>query len=145
MSLNFPFKKESIDFVLETLAKKCKEKRLTGPINIYIVGGASLVLTFDYRKTTIDIDAYYESSEELSNAFSEVAKELELPSDWINKEFAKTPSYSEKIFNVAKIYSIYEEIIYTHRRYAVCQQRCLCTVEVDQSGHQWQYGGRAVG
>lgn len=114
MLLNFPFNKQSFDDVFNYFAAKCIKHGIKGPINLYVVGGASIVMSFEYRKSTIDIDAYYENSEELKLIIAEISKELEIPSDWINNEFVKTPSYSPKIMETAKLRSNYQDMIYVY-------------------------------
>jgi len=51
-----------------------------------IAGGAALVLLFNARQTTKDVDAYFIAPEasQVRKAVEHVAHELELPEDWLN-------------------------------------------------------------
>lgn len=53
---------------------------------IVIVGGAALVLLFDARESTKDVDAYFVTPEAalLRDAVQAVANRLDLPGDWLN-------------------------------------------------------------
>jgi hypothetical protein len=53
---------------------------------IIVVGGAALVLLFQARETTKDVDAYFirPDATEIRNAVEAVANSLELPNDWLN-------------------------------------------------------------
>ena len=111
MSHNTHIVKENIKEILQTLAKEYSKLGGTKPINIYIVGGASIVLNFDYRLSTIDIDAYYAEDLLLDQAIILTAKLLQLPDDWLNKDFVNTPSYTYKIINKAKLGFIVNDLI----------------------------------
>jgi hypothetical protein len=51
-----------------------------------VAGGAALVLLFNARQTTKDVDAYFIAPEASSvrKAAAQVARDLELPQDWLN-------------------------------------------------------------
>ena len=53
---------------------------------IAITGGAALVLLFNARQTTKDVDAYFVQPDlaQLREAVARVARELDLPDDWLN-------------------------------------------------------------
>jgi hypothetical protein len=53
---------------------------------IAVAGGAALVLLYEARETTKDVDAYFFRPEAavLRDAAAQVAAELELPKDWLN-------------------------------------------------------------
>jgi hypothetical protein len=59
----------------------------TAPRELWIVGGAALVLLYEARDTTKDVDAFAldpTSSAELRAAAVAVASQLGLPEDWLN-------------------------------------------------------------
>ncbi len=108
---NCLFKKEDIDQVFEKLASEYIELGGTKRVEIYLVGGAAIVSNFDYRMSTIDIDALFKDNYILETAIQNIAKKDNLPADWLNKDFVKTPSYSPKIIEKAAMRTVYNEII----------------------------------
>ena len=104
-------KKEDVDKLFDKLASEYIELGGSKIVEIYLVGGAAIVLNFDFRMSTIDIDALFKENSILEDAIRNVSKRENLPSDWLNREFIKTPSYSPKIIKNAKRHMIYHDII----------------------------------
>ena len=104
-------KKDDIDSIFSTLAQEYELIGGNKDINIYLVGGASIIISFDYRMSTIDIDAYYKNNKKLEKAIETVSAKLNLPKDWINSDFVNTPSFSYKIVEKARAFSKYGKFI----------------------------------
>ena len=102
-------KKDNLDNILKILATKYSQINTT-PICVYIVGGSAIVLNFDYRESTLDIDAFYESNTAFEKAAKETGEEFELTGDWINQDFINTPSFTPKIIDVSKLYKRYRNV-----------------------------------
>lgn len=66
------------------LAVRLKRRGIVG--NIYVFGGGAMVLAFDARKATRDIDARLTSSSEIQQEIFGVADELGLPRHWLNQQ-----------------------------------------------------------
>ena len=111
MLRNVVLTKEKLDSVFEVFAQKILKANINNPINIYIVGGAAIVLNFDYRESTIDIDAMFENDEMINSVIKETANELKMPDDWLNQDFINTPSYSPKIKMVSTLYKTFGDIV----------------------------------
>lgn len=81
-----------IDEILAALAQLSTELGklgVTGELNI--VGGTAMVLAFQARASTKDVDAIFEPTDAVRSAARLVAENLGLPADWLNdaaKRFA---------------------------------------------------------
>src|SRR3990172_8839787 len=77
--------KEAIRRALEALAAALPPG--AAPRELWVVGGAALVLLYGARETTRDVDAFTldnAASPELHAAAASVAMKLGLPEDWLN-------------------------------------------------------------
>jgi hypothetical protein len=78
----------NIDTVLsafEVMGEYLRERELLGEIAIY--GGTAILLQFDWRKTTEDVDAIIRTNERegaVKDAIAYAALRLGLPDDWLN-------------------------------------------------------------
>ena len=82
------FNKNTIENLLAALNDKLAEKDLYG--DIYVVGGAALILEYGADRRTGDIDCAIQSEPEaIHTAAAEIANEWpELPGDWLNETAA---------------------------------------------------------
>ncbi len=64
------------------LSEKLGQRGTKGEIGI--VGGAAMVLAFNARAATKDVDAIFKPASEIREAAKEVALKLKLPEDWLN-------------------------------------------------------------
>ena len=106
--------KAKLENAFELLAKKCKEKNISSPINLYVVGGASILINFDFRKATLDVDAYCDKIDEIKGIVLEISSELYLYDNWINDDFKNTPSYSDKILELSILYKSFDDVVYVY-------------------------------
>lgn len=79
---NFQLSKEQIIAALAALNGKLATREVTGELCIF--GGAAMILAFDARQSTRDIDGVFVPKAVVSNAVNEVAEEMALPPDWLN-------------------------------------------------------------
>lgn len=70
------------------------------PIKVLVVGGSALALKYAFR-STVDIDADISFSGEITSSINKVAKNNNIPTDWINQDFMKSESYSRRIWDKA--------------------------------------------
>ena len=106
---NTTINRDNIDEIFECFSKHFSQHS-NKPIDIYVVGGSSIVINFVYRESTVDIDALYEESEQLNQSIVETANELELPNDWLNHDFINTLSFTNKIIKVSDYYRTYNNM-----------------------------------
>ena len=74
--------KERILAALDALNSRLKEKGVTGELCIF--GGATMILAFDARESTRDIDAVFVPKTEIYHAAEVIAHDMELPLSWLN-------------------------------------------------------------
>jgi len=67
---------------LEILGQELAKQELHG--EIILTGGAVMCLVHSARDMTKDIDALYEPKGEINDLAQKIAKEYDLPSDWLN-------------------------------------------------------------
>lgn len=66
------------------LADKLRRRGVVGELHVF--GGAAMVLAFDARAATRDVDALFEPDGPVLEAAREVAAELDLPRSWLNNQ-----------------------------------------------------------
>ena len=64
------------------LSDQLGRRGVLGELNV--VGGTAMVLAFNARSSTKDVDAIFEPSSDVRKAAAVVAMDLELPVDWLN-------------------------------------------------------------
>lgn len=71
-----------IEAALGALSDKVRADGVMGEICIF--GGAAMVLAFDARESTRDVDAVFRPAATVRDAARAVAEEQSLPADWLN-------------------------------------------------------------
>ena len=66
------------------LASKLQKQGVVGEVHVF--GGAAMVLAFNAREATRDVDALFEPDTQVIAAAHEVAKELRVPKSWLNNQ-----------------------------------------------------------
>lgn len=106
------FTKENIDEYLRKLAK-CFRK-LNGnktPAEIILVGGAAVMLNYDFRDQSNDIDAVIYASSAMTEAINQIRDEENLQNGWLNSDFMKTASYSPNLRLYSRHYKTFSNIV----------------------------------
>ena len=104
--------KDNIDQYLKEVAKEFRKlngKKITA--EIVIVGGASIVLNYGFRDSTIDIDAVLKAGSSMKDAIRKVEDEHNLVHGWINDDFKSTSSYSDNLPLYAKYYKTFSNVV----------------------------------
>lgn len=113
MLYNKVINKENLDLYFsefgKLLKKKVHNKNLS--VEIVIVGGASVLLNYNFRDTTVDVDCIDVHNALMNEIVSEIALKHNLPTDWINTDFKKTESYSRKLINYSSYYKTFNGIL----------------------------------
>ncbi len=81
------------------------------PAEIVLVGGAAIVTQYGFRASTTDIDALILASSVMKDAINTVGDRNGLPNGWLNQDFIRTSSYSDKIIEFSKHYKTFANIL----------------------------------
>ncbi len=112
MSFETPFTKENLDTYLKELAKEFRKLNGTAmPAEIILIGGAAILAQYGFREMTYDIDAIISASSAMKEAVKRVGDKFELPNGWLNMDFKKTKSYSDKLSEVSVYYKTFSNIL----------------------------------
>ena len=100
--------KEHADLLLKELAKAYRKTcGKNSDIEVVIVGGGSILLNYGFRTMTTDFDTISTSETALKDASIMVRDKFNLDNDWINSDFMRTTSYSDKIRQYSSFYRAY--------------------------------------
>lgn len=99
--------KVKLDNYFNELAKIYKRKSHGYVFEFILVGGASILINYDFRDVTNDIDAYFLPSSDIKDAIKTVSQKFGIDSKWINNDFQKTKSYSNKLSEFSTFYKSY--------------------------------------
>lgn len=111
MSIDVPFTKENLEGYLKELAKEYKKRGRRLPAEMILVGGASVLINYEFRVASRDIDASYESPAVMKEAINAVGDKFGLPNGWVNDEFKKTASYTPKIVQYSEYYKTFSNVL----------------------------------
>ena len=110
--LSNSFTRENLDKFLKELAKEYR--RLNGksmPSEIILVGGAAILANYGFRDMTIDIDAVIHAASSMKEAINHVGDKYDLPKGWLNTDFMRTGSYSQKLDEFSVYYKSFYGVL----------------------------------
>ena len=108
---NKPFTKVDIENYLKELGKELKKRGHGTPMEIILVGGASILVNYDFRLSSYDIDAYYAKASIMKECINAVGDKFGLPNGWVNDDFMKTSSFTPKIIEYSKYYQKFSGVL----------------------------------
>lgn len=111
MSIDVPFTKENLEGYLKELAKEYKKRGRGMPAEMILVGGASVLINYQFRAASYDIDASYESPTIMKEAINAVGDKFGLPNGWVNDDFKKTASYTPRIVQYSEYYKTFSGVL----------------------------------
>lgn len=106
------FNKNNLDNYLNELSKEYK--RLGGrktPVEIILIGGAAIIENYGFRDMTTDIDAILPSMSNMKEAINRVGDKFGLSNGWLNADFMKTSSYTDKLFQYSVYYKTFNQVL----------------------------------
>lgn len=112
MSASIAVTKSNIDACLSRLAKEFRKLNGTKvPAEIILIGGAAVLVNYDFRDMTYDIDAIIRATSSMKDAINRVGDEMGLPNGWLNSDFTKTRSYSPKLLQYSEYYKTFGHVL----------------------------------
>ena len=101
--------KEQLDSIFKDIAKDFKKRIKNKALSyeLIIVGGASILLNYSFRETTVDIDCLDIQDALMNEIINNVGEKYQLPHGWINTDFIKTNSYTPKLIQYSTYYKSY--------------------------------------
>lgn len=111
MSIEVTFTKENLDFYLKELAKEYRKRGRGIRAELILIGGASVLINYDFREMTYDIDAVYTAPSLMKEAINAVGDRLGLPNGWLNADFIRTDSYTPRLAQYSTYYRTYSNIL----------------------------------
>ena len=105
----YKFSKDELDNIFADIAKELK-KKLKGKnfsYELIVVGGASILLNYSFRMSTIDIDCLDVNDALMNEIVNKVGDKYDLPNGWINTDFTRTNSYTPKLVQHSCFYKSY--------------------------------------
>lgn len=113
MSSKIIFTKDNMDFFLSELAKAYRKlnKRTAIPLEITLIGGASILVNYEFRSSTGDVDAIIEVPQFIKGAVNKVSDQYDLDSGWLNMDFIRTSSYSRKLIQFSTPYKTFSRYL----------------------------------
>lgn len=106
------FTKENLNTYLSELAKQYR--KLAGkamPAEIILVGGAAVLANYGFRDMTTDVDALIHASSAMKDAINFVGDKYGLPNGWLNADFRKTISFSERLLQFSDYYRTFSNVL----------------------------------
>ena len=78
---------------------------------IILVGGAAILAKYGFRDLTYDVDAIIVASSAMKDAINRVRDKYGLPNGWLNTDFKRTGSYTEKLFEASVYYRTFSNVL----------------------------------
>jgi len=100
--------KKQILRYLEELSAELEKQNLKGEILLF--GGAAMVLAFNARTSTKDVDAIFRPKKEIYAISEKIARKHHLPAGWLNdsvKGFITSDSFKQNLFIRHKNLAVY--------------------------------------
>lgn len=107
---NNSYNKSDVEKYLSLLSKEIKRQfGRKAKVELIIVGGAAILLGYDFRDNTMDIDAYISNGVSIKPAIYKIAEDNDISEDWLNSDFLKTTSFTHKLTEVSKFFKTYNQ------------------------------------
>ena len=107
-----PITRDNLNEYLKDLAKEFRKRGGTKtPAEIILIGGAAVLANYGFRELTYDVDAIIVASSAMKDAINRVGDRHGLPHGWLNADFKRTASYSDRLIEVSVYYRTFSNIV----------------------------------
>ena len=107
-----PITRDNLNEYLKDLAKEFRKLNGTKtPAEIILIGGAAVLANYGFRDLTYDVDAIIVASSAMKDAINHVGDKHGLPHGWLNADFKRTASYSDRLIEVSVYYRTFSNIV----------------------------------
>lgn len=108
----------------------------TTTYNLYIVGGAAMVLYYNVRESSMDVDGSWDVNNVVVNKAIDYAADINnINKSWLNSDYEKSPSYTPAIYTN----SIFYDQIHNVRFHIVRPELALCMKIIAFRGRRGKY------
>ena len=108
----FALSKEKLDDCLIELGKHFrKQYNKKAEAEIILIGGASVLINYDFRNASTDADAIIQANASMRDSINHVRDKFGLPHGWLNEDFKNTKSYTPKLRNIATHYRTFSNVL----------------------------------
>ena len=111
MSIEMVFTRQTLETYLKELAKEFKKRGGGTRAEMILVGGASVIINYGFRAASYDVDATYDFPSVMKEAINAIADRYGLPNGWVNDDFKKTSSYTDKIVLYSEYYRTFSGVL----------------------------------
>lgn len=106
------FNKDDIEIILRDFADEYKKLNAEEcPLKIVLVGGASILLNYNFRESTKDIDYSNPTSPYIEEAIEKISKKYNINRGWLNNDLRKSSSYSDKLIDISDFYKNISDVL----------------------------------
>jgi hypothetical protein len=110
--MSIEFTKDNMNTFFKELGKEFRKLNGTKMrVEIVLIGGGAILANYGFREMTTDMDAIIRSSSVMKEAILRVSDKFGLPNDWLNTDFKRTCSYSDKLEEVSIYYKTFSNIL----------------------------------
>ncbi|MCL2153778.1 MAG: DUF6036 family nucleotidyltransferase [Oscillospiraceae bacterium] len=107
-----PITRSNLNEYLKDLAKEFRKLNGTKtPAEIILIGGAAVLANYSFRDLTYDVDAIIIASSVMKDAINRVGDKHGLPYGWLNADFKRTASYSDRLVEISVYYRTFSNIV----------------------------------
>ncbi len=104
--------KDNFNKILAELGKEYRRRSGKSiKAEVVITGGAAVIAKYGFRDKSYDIDAIIRASSVMKEAANVVGDKYDLENNWLNSDFMKTSSYSDKLYQHSEYYKTFANIL----------------------------------